>query len=40
MGGGACNTPNIWESVKEFQFLQWARQEVSVLEMKPNCGDG
>jgi len=25
--------------VKEFQFLRWARQEVSVLAMRPSCGD-
>ena len=25
--------------VKEFQFLQWARQAVSVLATGPSCGD-
>jgi len=32
----------IFESlfIKEFQFLRWARQEVSVLPMRPSCGDG
>jgi len=26
--------------VKEFQFLRWAHQEVSVLATRPNCEDG
>jgi len=27
-------------SVKEFRFLQWAHQIVSVLAMRPSCEDG
>ena len=38
-GGDVCCAPNVQESVcKEFQFLQWARQEVSTLAMRPSCG--
>ena len=40
MGGGAYCIPNIWEFVCQgVLFLMMARQEVSVLMMRPSCGD-